>query len=78
MFGREAKLHGTPLQIKTAWKTNKDEMRELKRFYDDCELKFCVKIQIQEETLKKPVRGLIQSPRCEVLFLAINIVLAKE
>ena len=34
-FGREANRHGTPLQIKTAWEANEDEMRELKEFYED-------------------------------------------
>jgi hypothetical protein len=53
-------------------------MRELKKFYDDCEVRFCVKVLIQQETVLKPVRGFIQPPRYEVLLLAANIVLAKE
>ena len=77
-FQREANRHGTPLQIKTAWEANDIEMRELKKFYDDCEVRFCVKVLIQQETVLKPVRGFIQPPRYEVLLLAANIVLAKE
>ena len=53
-------------------------MRELKKFYDDCEVRFCVKVLIQQETVLKPVHGFIQPPRYEVLLLAANIVLAKE
>ena len=77
-FQREASRHGTPLQIQTAWEANDIEMRELKKFYDDCEVRFCVKVLIQQETVLKPVRGFIQPPRYEVLLLAANIVLAKE
>jgi len=46
-FQREVSRHGTPLQIKTAWEANGNEMRELKKFYDDCEMRFCVKVLIQ-------------------------------
>ena len=53
-------------------------MRELKKFYDDCEVRFCVKVLIQEETVLKPMRGFSQPPRYEVLFLAANLVLAKD
>ena len=77
-FQREANRHGTPLQIQTAWEANDIEMRELKKFYDDCEVRFCVKVLIQQETVLKPVRGFIQPPRYEVLLLAANIVLSKE
>ena len=65
-FGREANRHGTPLQIKTAWEANEDEMRELKDFYEACEVRFCVKALIQEELVLKPVHGFIQPPRYEV------------
>ena len=43
-------------------------MRELKKFYDDCEVRFCVKVLIQEETVLKPMLCFIQPPRYEVLF----------
>ena len=72
-FQREASRHGTPLQIQTAWEANDIEMRELKKFYDDCEVRFCVKVLIQEETVLKPVHGFIQPPRYEVLLLAAEI-----
>ena len=77
-FGREANRHGIPMQIKTAWETNEIEMRELKDFYEACEVRFCVKVLIQEETVLKPVRGFIQPPRYEVLWLAAKIKLEKE
>ena len=77
-FQREANRHGSPLQIKTAWEANDNEMRELKKFYDDCEVRFCVKVLIQEETVLKPMRGFIQPPRYEVLWLAAKIKLEKE
>ena len=77
-FGREASRHGTTLQIQTAWEANENEMRELKKFYDDSEVRFCVKVLIQEETVLKPMRCFIQPPRYEVLFLAANLVLAKD
>ena len=77
-FGREANRHGTPLQIQTAWEANANEMGELKKFYDDCEVRFCVKVLIQEETVLKLVRGFIQPPRYEVLWLAAKIKLEKE
>ena len=66
-FQREANRHGTPLLIKKAWEVNDNEMRELKDFYEACEVRFCVKALIQEETVLKPVHGFIQYPRYEVL-----------
>ena len=66
-FGKEANRHGTPLQIQTAWEVNDNEMRELKDFYEACEVRFCVKALIQEEPELKPVHGFIQSPRYEDL-----------
>ena len=77
-FQREANRHGTPLQIKTAWEANDIEMRELKKFYDDCKVRFCVKVLIQEETVLKPLHGVIQLPRYEVLWLAAEFKLKKK
>ena len=77
-FQREASRHGTPLQIKTVWEANENEMRELKKFYDGCEVRFCVKVLIQEETVLKSMRGFIQPPRYEVLWLAAEFKLEKE
>jgi len=74
-FQREASRHGTPLQIQTAWEANDNEMRELKEFYEACEVRFCVKVLVQEETVLKPVNGFIQPPRYEVLSLAAEFKL---
>ena len=52
--------------------------QDLKKFYDDYEVRFCVKVLIQEETVLKPVHGFIQPPKYEVLLLAANLVLAKD
>ena len=56
-FGREANGHCTSLQIQTAREANDNEMRELKEFYQACEVRFCVKVLIQEETVLKPMRA---------------------
>ena len=77
-FGKEANRHGTPLQIKTAWEASDNEMRELKKFYDYCEVRFCVKVLLQEETVLKPVHGFIQPPRYELLWQAAEFKVEKE
>ena len=77
-FQGEANRHGSPLQIKTAWEANDNEMRKLKEFYEACEVRFCVKVLFQEETVLKPVNGFIQPPRYEVLWLAAEFKVEKE
>ena len=77
-FVREANGHGTPMQIQTAREANDNEMRELREFYEAFEVRFCVKVLIQEETVLKPVHGFIQPPRYEVLWLAAELKLEKD
>ena len=47
-YGLEEKANGlgTPLQIQTVREANDNEMRELKEFYEACEVRFCVKVLI--------------------------------
>ena len=51
LWFKEANRHGSLQQIKTAWEANDNEMRKLKEFYEACEVRFCVKVPFQEETV---------------------------